>query len=139
MRMGELYATFLQYIGFIISIFGFFITILTFIAASRVNKKIKSLNELKDFHVHKSEILNQLEGFVRSINSDQLQESDTECTLYNGITQSLTDIESRYTNLSWKTQRALTSLQKYLKRDNFKWSEIALKLITLKNNIDKEI
>lgn len=139
MRMGELYATFLQYIGFIISIFGFFITILTFIAASRVNKKIKSLNELKDFHVHKTEILNQLEGFVRSINSDQLQESDTECTLYNGITQSLTDIESRYTNLSWKTQKALTSLQKYLKRDNFKWSEIALKLITLKNNIDKEI
>jgi hypothetical protein len=130
---------FLQYIGFIISIFGFFITILTFIAASRVNKKIKSLNELKDFHVHKTEILNQLEGFVRSINSDQLQESDTECTLYNGITQSLTDIESRYTNLSWKTQKALTSLQKYLKRDNFKWSEIALKLITLKNNIDKEI
>lgn len=63
---------FLQYIGFIISIFGFFITILTFIAASRVNKKIKSLNELKDFHVHKTEILNQLEGFVRSINSDQL-------------------------------------------------------------------
>lgn len=130
---------FLQYIGFIISIFGFFITILIFIAASRVNKKIKSLNELKDFHVHKTEILNQLEGFVRSINSDQLQESDTECTLYNGITQSLTDIESRYTNLSWKTQKALTSLQKYLKRDNFKWSEIALKLITLKNNIDKEI
>ena len=130
---------FLQYIDFIISIFGFFITILTFVAASRVNKKIKSLNELKDFHVHKTEILNQLEGFVRSINSDQLQESDTECTLYNGITQSLTDIESRYTNLSWKTQRALTSLQKYLKRDNFKWSEIALKLITLKNNIDKEI
>ena len=130
---------FLQYIGFIISIFGFFITILTFIAASRVNKKIKSLNELKDFHVHKTEILNQLEGFLRPINSDQLQESDTECTLYNGITQSLTDIESRYTNLSWKTQKALTSLQKYLKRDNFKWSEIALKLITLKNNIDKEI
>ena len=58
---------FLQYIGFIISIFGFFITILTFIAASRVNKKIKSLNELKDFHVHKTEILNQLEGFVPSI------------------------------------------------------------------------
>ena len=130
---------FLQYIGFIISIFGFFITILTFIAASRVNKKIKSLNELKDFHVHKTEILNQLEGFVRSINSDQLQESDTECTLYNGITQSLTDIESRYTNLSWKTRKALTSLQKYLKRYNFKWNEIALKLITLKNSIDKEI
>ena len=130
---------FLQCIDFIISIFGFFITILTFVAAHRVNKKIRSLNELEDFHVNKSEILNQLEGFVRSINSDQLQESDTECTLYNGITQSLTDIESRYTNLSWKTQRALTSLQKYLKRDNFKWSEIALKLITLKNNIDKEI
>lgn len=130
---------FLQYIDFIISIFGFFITILTFVAAHRVNKKIKSLNELKDFHVHKAEILNQLEGFVRSINSDQLQESDTESTLYNGITQSLTDIESRYTNLSWKTRKALSSLQKYLKHNDLQWNEIALKLITLKNNIDKEI
>ncbi|MFG6363956.1 hypothetical protein [Schaedlerella sp.] len=129
----------LQYISFFVSILGFIITIGTFIMACRVNKKILRLRESENFHINRQEIIDKLEGYIRSITADHLHESDSGKTLRPDILMHLTDIKTKYTHLSPKTKEYITDAETRLNRPSIDWLKVARILISLRNSIDKEI
>lgn len=129
----------LQYIDFIISSIGFIITIATFFAALRVNKKIKTINAQEQFHIKRSEILNELQGYICSINNDKLQNNDPGNTLFVSISQYLTDLYTKYTHFSFHTRRCIKSTLKKIYVTSPDWNKIANSLISLKNCIEKEL
>lgn len=129
----------LQYISFFVSILGFIITIGTFIMACHVNKKILQLHESEKFHINRQEIIDKLDGYIRSIMSDHLYESDSGKTLHPDILMHLTDIKTKYTHLSQKTKEYITDAETRLNRPSIDWLKVAEILISLRNSIDKEI
>lgn len=129
----------LQYISFFVSILSFFITIGTFFMACCLNKKILQLHESEKFHINRQEIIDRLDGYIGSIKDDQLYKSDSEGTLQPDILMHLTDIKTKYTHLSRKTQEYITNAETLLKRPCIDWLKAAEILISLRNSIDKEI
>jgi len=129
----------LQYISFIIGILSFIITGATFIVAWHVNRKILRLHESEKFHINRQEIIDKLDGYIRSIQNDYLYKYDSETTLQPDILVHLKDIATKYTHLSRMTKKLITDAENYLKCPSIDWLKVAETLVSLKNYIEKEI
>ena len=123
----------------IIGIVSFVITLLTFLIARRVSKKVVHLKEIDDFHSQRQMIIDRLNGFISSITEDHLHKSDSSGTLALNIRLTLTDVETRYTHLSKRVRKNIKQLRSLLENPNSDWHKVGELLVTLKNNIAKEI
>lgn len=127
----------LQYIDFAIGILSFFITIFTLKTAYRVKKQLIHNAELGDFRENIENILQQIQGYIASINDDGLSDEIFNSTLI----QFLTDLQTRYTFLSRNTKHLMGTLNKLLNKPSLSpndWHDIANYLIKLKNYLKKE-
>ena len=130
----------LQYLGFLISLFGFLLTIATFITSLNVRKQLLKRSEKDLFRIEKDDIISKIEGFISSINEDQIFFDNK--AFYQSVLQFLTNIETRFSFLSKSSQKKIKTLQNTLcssalhEKD---WMDIANDLIALKNFLDKEL
>lgn len=129
----------LQYISFAISVISLVLTLLTFINTCRVNKKFTLIRDREQFHRDRKEISDKLEGFIRSIDIDRLHEADESNTLSQKISTELINIETKYTNLSWRTRKFIHKSMKCVDSDNIDWKLLRKLLTTLRNYINKEM
>lgn len=131
----------LQYIDFSMGVIGFFITLITLKTAYSVKKQLVHVAELSEFRNNIENLIQEIEGYIASINDDQLYTTDNAQTLNKALTQLLTDIQSRFSFLSKRTNRLIKGAFDLLKNPNMlpsDWSVLALQLIKIKNQLRKE-
>ena len=129
----------LDYFNFGLGILSALLTLGTFITSIQVKKKINHVRERDGFFQERPSIIGELEGFINSINTDKLQNSDPRGILKSQISQYCTNLKTKYTFFSFKTKRTLSRLETQLLYDNVNWDTIAKSLITLKNYVNKEL
>lgn len=129
----------LQYISFVIGVISLVLTLLTFINTCRVNRKITQTREREQFHKNRNDISGELDGYIRSITTDQLHKNDKNNTLSNDISMMLTNLATKYTIFSRRTRKCIRDSKKCVGSYNIDWNTMVNLLIALKNYIDKEI
>lgn len=126
----------MNYISFFIGIAGFILTLLTFNNTRRFKQLQIDIAEHNDFRKSIDNFISQIEGSIASIQDDKLHTNKFKETL----SQLLTDLESRYSFLSFSTKRTIKKLKKILNSElsDNAWHNISEKLIVLKNFLVKE-
>ncbi len=131
----------LQYIDFGIGVIGLIITVFTLKVAYSVKKQIINKAELLDFRESVDNIMQMIDGYVGSINDDQLYNLDNGQTLKLKIAQFITDTETRFSFLPKHIKKTLRKISVLLNKQNMHdtdWTKIANQLIKLKNSLRKE-
>lgn len=131
----------LVWIDFIMSVIGFFITIATLKTARSVKKRLLQKAEYTTFQHELRGILDQIQGFLDSINIDHIYKTDRSSSFQWSISQFLTDLESRFSFLNKKSIKHISKLQQMIiksKSADSEWLSIARELIILKNLLSKE-
>lgn len=129
-----------QYLGLFISLLGFLLTIATFVTSLNVKKQLLKKSEKDLFRVEKDDMISKIDGFISSINEDQIFVNDKK--FHQSILQSLTNIETRFSFLSKSSRKKIEALQNTLRSPSLRdkdWMDIANDLIALKNFLDKEL
>lgn len=121
-----------------LGIFGFFLTLLTFIAALNVRSKIVHLKERQNLKSEYLVVSGKLLGYVYSLEQNNL-DSDT---FFRGIDIFLTDILSRYTFLRFPVKLRCRYISRLLSKNDkssISTLELAKQLTSLNNAILKEV
>ena len=132
---------FLQWLAFIVGIAGFVLTLLTFLAANRLKKRIINNAEYNNFKDSFSTISDRLSSFVNSITEDQIYTKDQGRTFKPTVSQYLTDLNGQYTFFPSKVKRTIKEIQQLLNNPNLTeddWNKVASQLTNLKNLLSKE-
>ncbi len=131
----------LEYISFAITILSFFISIFTLVNTQSVKKQIVQKAEIALFKSEISQKIEEIEGFINSINENEIYKFDNKQNFKKSLSTFLTDVMSRYTFISKRSVKSIKNLLKSLDEpslSNNQWDNIAKQLVILKNTLLKE-
>lgn len=132
---------YLVWIDFFISVIGFFITIATLITTHSVKRRILQKAEYTAFQQELRQILDQIQGFLNSINIDHIYKTDRSSNFQWLLSQFLTDLQSRFSFLNRRSVKRISKIQQMVVKSqntDDEWLSIAKELIVLKNLLGKE-
>lgn len=127
----------MNHISFYIGILGLVFTLLTFINTCRFKRLQRNSAEHNDFRRSINDHVDQIEGFILSIQENELHNDKFRMS----VSHFLTDLESRYSFLSFSIKRMIKKLKKALNNPEISaetWDNILEQLIKLKNSLKKE-
>lgn len=128
-----------QWSDYIIGILGLGLTIGTLLTSLNLKKHLVKRAEIESFRSHKQEILNQIDGFIHSINEDKIFKKDDKQTFRPKVSQFATEIQSSYSFLSRKSKQKVKKVHALLNIYPIDWENVATELVALKSYLQKEI
>lgn len=128
-----------QWIDFAIGIIGFLLTIGTLWTSLKLKKHLVKRVEIESFRNKKQDILNQIDGFINSINEDKIFKNDNKQTFRPKVSQFATKIQSSYSFLSINSKQKIKKIHALLNRYPINWESVATELVALKSYLQKEI
>lgn len=122
----------LQFIDFAIGIVGLILTIGTLATSLNLKKRLVKRVEIESFRNKKQDILNKIDGYIKSINEDKIFSNDDKQTFRTILTQFAIEIQSSYTFLSKNSKQKLKSIHDLLNKYPIYWENVASELVALK-------
>lgn len=129
----------IQWCDFIIGILGLLLTIGTLWTSVNLKKHLTKRAEIELFRNEKQDILDQIEGFIHSINEDKIFKNDDKQTFRPKVSQFATEIQSSYSFLSRNSKQTVKKVHALLSKYPIDWENVATELVALKSYLQKEI
>lgn len=132
----------LQWIDFIVGIFGLLLTIGTLVTSLNLKKQLVKRAEIESFRNKRQEILDKIDGFINSINEDKIFTKDNKKTFDSKLLQFIVEIKSSYTFLSNNSIKKAKNIYNLLNKPilyDGDWRAVATELVALKSYLQKEI